>query len=196
MELAAKKQKFIAQLQDAHIHPQNLHTVEETQVPMARADVAHGDGTSFSPFGAESRGQRQQHNESYVSGQSNSSGRAADHVGMKECTAAALNYAVASAASGVPGPGASAGERNETEDCCRRWLLGLDKGEGALLQYFDKLQAEFDGDLVQVAAVRRDVTDGQSAIDAVDPIFWEVIGVKKMGHKLLFARAIANIQQR
>ncbi|CAK0806781.1 unnamed protein product [Prorocentrum cordatum] len=38
------------------------------------------------------------------------------------------------------------------------WLLGLDGGAGAMLQYRDALIREFDGDLVQITAVRNEET--------------------------------------
>eukprot|EP00927_Polykrikos_kofoidii_P056071 TRINITY_DN50253_c0_g1_i1.p1 TRINITY_DN50253_c0_g1~~TRINITY_DN50253_c0_g1_i1.p1 ORF type:complete len:442 (+),score=64.30 TRINITY_DN50253_c0_g1_i1:77-1402(+) len=78
-------------------------------------------------------------------------------------------------------------------DELREWLRWLDGGTGVLLEYFDVLVDEFDGDLVQIAAAKVGGSEQQSVVDKVDPLFWETVGVTRIGHKILFARGIAEL---
>jgi len=75
-------------------------------------------------------------------------------------------------------------------------LEGLDDGAGALLQYYDILEAEFDADLSMIAAAKVPQPDGgekRGVLSVVDPSFWETVKVQKTGHKMLFARGIAKL---
>ncbi len=74
-----------------------------------------------------------------------------------------------------------------------QWLLSLDEGSGAMLQYKDVLQEEFDGDLEMIKAVKVEGGEMGGALDMVDPSFWETVKVAKTGHKMLFARGIARL---
>lgn len=77
------------------------------------------------------------------------------------------------------------------------WLMSLDDGGGAMLNYFDVLNVEFDGDLDQIAAAKvhnpGQMFTNMGWISSVDPSFWEVVGVQQVGHKMLFARGIAYL---
>lgn len=76
----------------------------------------------------------------------------------------------------------------------RQWLVGLDDGAGAMLQYFDVLAAEFDCDLSQIAEVKvQSVDEKVGVLDNVDPSFWGTVKVAKAAHKLLFAKGIARL---
>ena len=77
----------------------------------------------------------------------------------------------------------------------RDWLLGLDAGHGALLQYTDALVREFDGDPSQIRAVWRRSDLGESKLDSVDPSFWVAVGVRSLGHKLTLARGITLLNE-
>lgn len=74
----------------------------------------------------------------------------------------------------------------------RSWLLSLDDGKGSLLQYEEAIVTEFDGDLVQVCAAWQGNIEGKSLLDSVDPEFFVAIGVRRTGHKFLFARGMAS----
>eukprot|EP00927_Polykrikos_kofoidii_P056726 TRINITY_DN50804_c0_g1_i1.p1 TRINITY_DN50804_c0_g1~~TRINITY_DN50804_c0_g1_i1.p1 ORF type:complete len:458 (+),score=62.64 TRINITY_DN50804_c0_g1_i1:89-1462(+) len=73
------------------------------------------------------------------------------------------------------------------------WLKGLDGGTGVLLEYFDVLVEEFDGNLSQIAAAKASGNGKQSVVDRVDPLFWETVRVTRIGHKIMFARGIAQL---
>eukprot|EP00929_Paragymnodinium_shiwhaense_P007367 TRINITY_DN11126_c0_g1_i2.p1 TRINITY_DN11126_c0_g1~~TRINITY_DN11126_c0_g1_i2.p1 ORF type:complete len:2684 (+),score=826.66 TRINITY_DN11126_c0_g1_i2:133-8184(+) len=95
-------------------------------------------------------------------------------------------------------PATSAGTRERSYDNPRskrlqEWLEGLDDGQGAMVQYFDILMAEFDGDLAQIAAAKAEAGPQQGLLATVDPSFWETVKVSKAGHKMLFARGIAKL---
>lgn len=81
----------------------------------------------------------------------------------------------------------------DREDKLREWLLGLDKGIGNMLQYFDALCAEFDGDLAQIAAVKVEGRPEKGLLGQVDPCFWDVVKVHKTGHRMLFGRGISML---
>eukprot|EP00439_Symbiodinium_sp_Y106_P080905 s56_g19.t2 len=71
------------------------------------------------------------------------------------------------------------------------WLKSLDGGRGALVQYFSKLKEEFDLDFEQLVSVRlKDQAPAQGVLGTIDPLFWEVCGVKQLGHRLLFAKGL------
>mmetsp|Transcript_47639 Transcript_47639/g.153191 ORF Transcript_47639/g.153191 Transcript_47639/m.153191 type:complete len:1994 (-) Transcript_47639:80-6061(-) len=81
----------------------------------------------------------------------------------------------------------------ERQAALREWLLALDKGAGTMLQYFDILCTEFDGDLAQIAATKIEGRPEQGFLGQVDPCFWEVVNVRKMGHRMLFAKGISML---
>jgi len=85
------------------------------------------------------------------------------------------------------------GGQPEREAKLIAWLKRLDDGAGTMLQYFDRLAAEFDADLTQVAAVKNESDNGEGLLGIVDPLFWETIQVHKMGHRMLFARGISQL---
>lgn len=65
-----------------------------------------------------------------------------------------------------------------------------------MLQYYDALDKEFDGDLRQIAAANViDSRSGQAGdfIDTIDQSFWDAIRVGKAGHKLMLALGIAKL---
>merc|ERR1712050_139554 len=76
--------------------------------------------------------------------------------------------------------------QSSREERLKEWLHGLDDGGGMLLQYYDILSTEFEADLAQIAAVKNAPPSGneppRSLLDMVDPIFWEIVQVRKMGH--------------
>lgn len=84
----------------------------------------------------------------------------------------------------------------DREQQFRDWLMNLDGGAGAMMQYFDRLATEFDADLTQIKACRVP-QDGEgkedARLDTIDPILWEIVGIKKLGHRMLFARGIAAL---
>ena len=83
---------------------------------------------------------------------------------------------------------------SELED----WLVSLDKGYGALLQYKDALAWEFDADLSQISLVCATPyggSGGASVVNSVEPSFWTVIGVHAYGHRVLFASGLAALHE-
>mmetsp|Transcript_156746 Transcript_156746/g.300635 ORF Transcript_156746/g.300635 Transcript_156746/m.300635 type:complete len:1829 (-) Transcript_156746:72-5558(-) len=102
------------------------------------------------------------------------------------------------AAPAAPAAGAAKRTRQDNQRATelRAWLEGLDDGAGALLQYYDILEAEFDADLSMIAAAKVPQPDGgekRGVLSVVDPSFWETVKVQKTGHKMLFARGIAKL---
>jgi len=83
--------------------------------------------------------------------------------------------------------------RGEREAKFREWLINLDDGVGAMLQYEEVLIAEFDADLTQLAAVKRDADAAEGLLGFVDPIFWEIVCMRKLGHRMLIARGIMKL---
>lgn len=73
------------------------------------------------------------------------------------------------------------------------WLIALDAGRGAMLQYLDALICEFDGDFLQLCAAWRGMGLGKSVLDSVDSAFWDAVGIHRIGHRLLFARGIEDL---
>jgi len=78
------------------------------------------------------------------------------------------------------------------EGMCK-WLTNLDGGQGALLQYLDPIKTEFDADFAQIRAAKLARPIAPGALGHIDPLFFEVLGVKSVGHKMLFARGIINL---
>ncbi|CAK0810175.1 unnamed protein product [Prorocentrum cordatum] len=73
------------------------------------------------------------------------------------------------------------------------WLLSLDKGKGGLLQYFPRIQMEFDCEFAQIAASRlpQPVSDG--VLGMVQPQLFEALHMTRTGHKLLLAKGIMGL---
>eukprot|EP00928_Gymnodinium_smaydae_P045146 TRINITY_DN30136_c0_g1_i1.p1 TRINITY_DN30136_c0_g1~~TRINITY_DN30136_c0_g1_i1.p1 ORF type:complete len:957 (-),score=244.87 TRINITY_DN30136_c0_g1_i1:294-2864(-) len=84
---------------------------------------------------------------------------------------------------------ASAG-RTEDEQKVYEWLRSLDNGRGALLEYYDVLRREFDSDFSQIMAAKLPTPFSPGTLGSIDPSFFEVLGVKIAGHKLLLAKGI------
>ena len=58
--------------------------------------------------------------------------------------------------------------------------MSLDDGVGTMMQYYEILSQEFEADLAQIAAVKNAPGGDKplrSLLDAVDPIFWEIVQV-------------------
>eukprot|EP00747_Dinoflagellata_sp_TGD_P180767 gnl/TRDRNA2_/TRDRNA2_33794_c0_seq1.p1 gnl/TRDRNA2_/TRDRNA2_33794_c0~~gnl/TRDRNA2_/TRDRNA2_33794_c0_seq1.p1 ORF type:complete len:715 (+),score=92.32 gnl/TRDRNA2_/TRDRNA2_33794_c0_seq1:35-2146(+) len=73
------------------------------------------------------------------------------------------------------------------------WLSSLDRGVGALLQYFEVIRQEFEADFTQIAAARLPEPISPGTIGSIDPTFFEVVGVKPLGHRLLLAKGILEL---
>ena len=83
--------------------------------------------------------------------------------------------------------------KDNTSDACLLWLLSLDNGSGALVQYLADIVHEYGGDLNKVAATRKLNHTAHSILDCVDDSFWEAINVRTLGHKCLLARGILKL---
>eukprot|EP00746_Dinoflagellata_sp_MGD_P087520 gnl/MRDRNA2_/MRDRNA2_34709_c0_seq1.p1 gnl/MRDRNA2_/MRDRNA2_34709_c0~~gnl/MRDRNA2_/MRDRNA2_34709_c0_seq1.p1 ORF type:complete len:632 (+),score=76.74 gnl/MRDRNA2_/MRDRNA2_34709_c0_seq1:103-1998(+) len=78
----------------------------------------------------------------------------------------------------------------EAEADLWEWLLGLDQGAGDMLPYFPKLLKEYDG-LARISSLWRQHPGSR---DRVDPEFFDILGITKLGHKFLFLRGISKLQ--
>ena len=74
------------------------------------------------------------------------------------------------------------------------WLRELDAGRDTLLQFLEPLKREF-GDLAQLAASVLPDPAGASVVDNIDPLVFEVLGARSLGHKLLLAKGICKLEQ-
>ena len=83
--------------------------------------------------------------------------------------------------------------KDNTSNACLLWLLSLDNGSGALVQYLADIVHEYGGDLNKVAATRKLNHTAHSILDCVDDSFWEAINVRTLGHKCLLARGILKL---
>ncbi|CAK8989561.1 unnamed protein product [Durusdinium trenchii] len=69
------------------------------------------------------------------------------------------------------------------------WLKKID-GKGALLQYMPKLKERYH-DLQQLKTARLDSAEAKPGyLGGIKPELWEACGIARMGHRLLFAKAI------
>ena len=77
----------------------------------------------------------------------------------------------------------------------RKWLLALDGGRGAMLQYLDAIQYEFDGDFHQLKCARLEESEvvTQGLLGRVDRRVFEALGIHKLGHKFLLVRGICAL---
>jgi len=97
-------------------------------------------------------------------------------------------------ATELPAPSGSAiieahSEALAEERMCE-WLTNLDGGRGSMLQYLDAIKSEFDADFAQIRAARLTQPIAPGALGSIEPSFFEVLGVKPVGHRLLFAKGI------
>ncbi|CAJ1348196.1 unnamed protein product [Effrenium voratum] len=110
----------------------------------------------------------------------------------KRPTEAAAPAEVLKPQAAPPGPSEVATEKeisaSSHELQMRHWLESLDS-KGSLLQYLPKLKEEFDADLGQLTSVRLANAEG-GVLSSIDSTFWQAIGVVRMGHRLLLAKAI------
>lgn len=81
-------------------------------------------------------------------------------------------------------------EADPREDQMRDWLRGLDNGKGNMLRYFDAIKAEFDSDFMQLCELKLPDPVSPGIIGKINPLFWDVCGVRPAGHRLLFAKGI------
>merc|ERR1712181_118029 len=79
---------------------------------------------------------------------------------------------------------------NKDEQEMWDWLEKMDGGKGAMLQYFGAIKSEFDADFSQILASRLASPVSPGALGSIEPSFFEALGVRPVGHRLLFARAI------
>eukprot|EP00747_Dinoflagellata_sp_TGD_P031036 gnl/TRDRNA2_/TRDRNA2_135025_c0_seq2.p1 gnl/TRDRNA2_/TRDRNA2_135025_c0~~gnl/TRDRNA2_/TRDRNA2_135025_c0_seq2.p1 ORF type:complete len:661 (-),score=163.64 gnl/TRDRNA2_/TRDRNA2_135025_c0_seq2:50-2032(-) len=84
--------------------------------------------------------------------------------------------------------------RDPNEQQLWDWLTELDGGRGSLQRYFDVIRTEFDADFAQIGASRLAEPIGAGALGSIDPSFFEVVGVKSVGHRLLFAKGILGLK--
>ena len=82
---------------------------------------------------------------------------------------------------------ADSDERNAKEKTMWTWLAKL-----RMTQYHDKIQTHFECDYAQIAACKQ---PGSSWCERLDPEFFKVLGVQKMGHKMLLSKAIHELTQ-
>eukprot|EP00930_Biecheleria_cincta_P057525 TRINITY_DN4344_c1_g1_i2.p1 TRINITY_DN4344_c1_g1~~TRINITY_DN4344_c1_g1_i2.p1 ORF type:complete len:2150 (+),score=554.56 TRINITY_DN4344_c1_g1_i2:469-6450(+) len=101
--------------------------------------------------------------------------------------------ATGSAPSSAEDSSPQASGSGERDNELKSWLRSLDQGAGTMLQYYDVLAAEFDSDLQQIAAAKIDGDPSVGIMGTVDPTFWEVVKVTKVGHRMLFAHGIAKL---
>ena len=96
--------------------------------------------------------------------------------------------------AGMPkAPAKRAREEDERHVQLKAWLKELDAKEG-LMNYYDALITEFDGDLTQIAAARIDSDPSASPIKQVEPSFWDAINCKKVGDQIKLAKGIIALK--
>jgi len=74
------------------------------------------------------------------------------------------------------------------------WLCDLDSGRGKLLQYFDVLRQEFSADLSRIREMKLSTPCAAGVIGTIDTYFWELCGVRQMGHRLVLAKGINALE--
>ena len=87
-------------------------------------------------------------------------------------------------------PGNNKPAHNELEE----WLRDADDGKCALLQYKEALLREF-GSKQELAASINEATPGVSKLQRLDPAVFETLGVRTLGHKLMFVKEITALQK-
>jgi len=110
--------------------------------------------------------------------------------------AVALEPSVDSGAAHAAGAGADeemaivAAPANDSEQGVWDWLEGLDNGRGSLLQYFGAIKREFDADFNMITAAKLPTPFTPGTLGSIDPSFFEALGCKPVGHRLLLAKGI------
>lgn len=127
------------------------------------------------------------------SSSSDSSKRPAAKAAASIAPKAAEVSPVAAAEAGSSGNDELVQPQGETEVAMWNWLKGLDGGRGSLLHYFAAIKSEFDADFQQLAATRLQKPVSPGALGSIEPSFFEALGVKSVGHRLLFARGIMKL---
>ena len=74
------------------------------------------------------------------------------------------------------------------------WLRNADAGKGILLKYSEALLSEF-GSKQELAASINEATPGVSKLQRLDPAVFETLGVRTLGHKLMFVKEITALQK-
>ena len=79
--------------------------------------------------------------------------------------------------------------RRFTEEDFAQWLLEI-APEGTLLPYVSAIHSQFyhTSDLLHLVIRPHDA--GQPVLNCLEPGVWDALGIHKMGHKMLFARAV------
>jgi len=105
----------------------------------------------------------------------------------------ALNEGSESALSKTEGEDGNwpAGSR---EQKLQEWLEQLDGGRGILLQYFESLRREFSADFSRIREMRLATPRSNGILGTIDAYFWEVCGIRQMGHRLLLAKGINALE--
>lgn len=85
-------------------------------------------------------------------------------------------------------------EQDENSKFFESWLLSLEP-RGGMLQYLEPLVREFT-DAHQLTASLVPSGEGASVIAAVDPVIFEVLGVRSLGHRLMLAKGIVALAAR
>jgi len=97
-------------------------------------------------------------------------------------------------AEAAAGPSASSSlvvrPGGDSEQRVWEWLESLDGGRGSMLQYFEAVKNEFDADFSQLAAARLAQPIAAGTLGCIEPSFFEVLDVKSVGHRLLFAKGL------
>lgn len=70
----------------------------------------------------------------------------------------------------------------------RRWLMGLDSGKGAFLEYLPEILEQY-GNLHKLSTVKVK-SESNRPLDQISQTFWEECGITKLGHKLVLAKGI------
>merc|ERR1712061_826571 len=94
---------------------------------------------------------------------------------IADASACVATDATAPADDDIPWPEGSAQRK------LHEWLMTLDDGQGALLQYFDVINNEFDASFSQIVAVRLSQPFAPGTLGTIDPPFWEICGIEPMG---------------
>lgn len=106
------------------------------------------------------------------------------------CVRESAPQEAAKPASVSPAEGQS---HNDAEHAIHTWLQHLDNGRGSMLRYYEIMKREFECDFAQIAAAKLTEAITPGSVGRIDPSFFEVLGVKSAGHKLLLAKGILEL---
>jgi len=70
----------------------------------------------------------------------------------------------------------------------RQWLMGLDAGKGAVLEYLPEILEKY-GNVHKLSTVKV-ISESNRPLDQINKNFWEECGITKLGHKLVLAKGI------